>query len=119
MTKERTFQKKLTVENFKEVKASNLNQAGRANVGKQIKETATITAEVFYTPKGFRCEVLMLSPVFAWDFNQACRIEGICDTTPDGDLQDKNFETMLAAMHFVTRRLRRLGWDPLDNWHDK
>jgi len=117
--KERTFEKKLMIENFRELKATSLNQAGKPNVGKAVKETATVTTEVFYTPAGFRCEVFMVSPIYAWDFNQACRIEGIGESHPEGDLQDKNFETALAAMHFITRRLRRLGWDPVDNWHDK
>lgn len=117
MTKERTFQKKLSIDNFKET--SNLSQAGKSNCGKSVKELASVITEVFYTPKGFRCDVTMLSPVYAWDFLQACRMFGIAEATPDGDLQDKNFETMLAAMHFITRRLRRLGWDPLDGWHDQ
>lgn len=118
MIKERTFVKKLTIDNFKELKAANLHQAGKGNAGKTIKETATIVAEAFYTPKGFRCEVLMHSPIYAWDFDHACRIEGIGVATPDGDLVDKNFETILAAMHFITRRLRRLGWEPVNAWHD-
>lgn len=118
MIKERTFHKKVTIDNFKELKVSSLHLAEKGNSGKAVRETATVTAEVFYTPKGFRCEA-ELPDLFTWDFSQACRIIGISEALPDGDLLDKNFETMLAAMHFITRRLRKLGWEPQDNWHDR
>jgi len=118
MAKERIFQKKLTIANFKTVKASALAQAGRTNVGKTVREVAEMIAEVYYTPRGYRIEVHAISPVPLWDESQMVRLEGCSDECPEGDLVEKNFESQLAAMHFITRRFKKLGWDPVGKWLD-
>ena len=86
--------------------------------GKIVKKDAGLIVQTFYTPRGFCCEVALLSPVDVWDSEQYCRIEGVGEKTPEGDLLDHTFDTMLAAMHFITRRLKKLGWEPLDAWSD-
>jgi len=118
MFKERVFQKRLTIQNFRSIESSDLSQAGKNKKGKLIKKDAGLLAQVFYSPRGFCCELDQLSPIDVWDSEQYCRIEGISDKTPEGDLLDHTFDTMLAAMHFITRRLKKLGWEPLDTWCD-
>lgn len=117
MFKERVFQKSLTVQNFRLLASSDLEQSGKKK-GRALKKDAGLVAQVFYTPRGFCCELEPLSPVDVWDSEHYCRIEGITEKTPDGDLSDHSFDTMLAAMHFITRRLKKLGWEPLDTWTD-
>jgi hypothetical protein len=116
MFKERIFRKKVTVSNFKIATAAHLEQPNKKIRGKNYKTEAEIVAQVFYTPRGFCCEVELFSPLDTWDTEQYCRIEGINEESPEGDLLDKNFDTILAAQHFVTRRLKRLGWEPLGDW---
>ena len=118
MAKERIFQKKLTLANFKAVKAGALAQAGKPNTGKAVREMAEMIAEVYYTPRGYRIEVHAISPVPLWDDNQMSKIEGYTDELPEGDLLEKNFDSQLAAMHFITRRFKRLGWNPVGKWLD-
>lgn len=117
MFKERIFKKNLTIQNFKVLNPSNFDQIGEKK-GKSLKRDAEIVVQVFYTPRGFCCEVDPLSPIDIWDLEQYCRIEGINEENPGGDLLDYNFDTILAAMHFITRRLKKLGWEPLDAWSD-
>ena len=118
MGKERVFQKKLAISNFKALRGSALSEAGKPNIGKIVRELAEMIAEVYYTPKGYRVEMHAISPVPLWDEAQMNKIEGITAELPEGDLMEKNFDSMLAAMHFITRRLKKLGWDPLGKWLD-
>ena len=117
MFKERIFRKSITVENFRLVPKEALT-AGSSNKGKALKKDAELIAQVYYTPRGFACEIEHFNPLDTWNVEQFCRIEGINEETPEGDLAEKYFDTKLASMHFITRRLKKLGWDPLDNWHD-
>lgn len=118
MAKERIFQKKLTIANFKALKTAALAQAGKPNIGKRVREMAEMITEVFYTPKGYRIEVHAISPVPLWDENQMIKIEGQSEAQPEGDICEKNFDSQLAAMHFITRRFKRLGWEPVGKWMD-
>ncbi len=116
MCKERPFQKKISINNFKLINEDNLRNAEQEK-GKSLTEEAMLVAEVFYTPKGYRGEIHEGNPIRVWDSEQADRIFGISKDRPDGDLCEKNFATELAAMHFLTRRLKKLGWEPLsDSW---
>jgi hypothetical protein len=117
MCKERLFTKNITISNFRLVDGENLENPNKFEQGKPLTEEALIVAEVFYAPKGFRAEIHAESPLHVWDEEHAKRLFGISEENPNGDLREKNFETALAAMHFLTRRLKRLGWDPLDSWH--
>ncbi|RJR08376.1 hypothetical protein C4588_05595, partial [Candidatus Parcubacteria bacterium] len=67
---------------------------------------------------GHGLSVQFISPLMVWDFEQACKINGISETNPEGDLTDKNFPTELSAMHFITRRLSKLNWEPVGVWND-
>jgi len=118
MFKERIFRKKITIQNFKLIDTDNMNYVEKTNKGKLFKKDSELVAQVFYTPKGYVCEVEQFTPLDTWDSEQYCKIEGVSDESPEGDLLDKNFDTLLAAMHFITRRLKRLGWEPLDGWCD-
>ena len=118
MFKERVFQKNITIQNFKLLPPSDLSNAGKKK-GVSIYKEAELVVQVFYTPKGFCCEVGHVVPLDVWDSEQYCRIEGVSDKTPEGDLLDHTFDTLLAAMHFITRRLKKLGWQPLDVWVDE
>lgn len=112
------FQKSLNIDNFKSLKTDQLVNAGKRGFGKVVKSNAQVIAEVFYTPKGYRAEIHFISPIDLWDAQQALKLQGIADNTPEGDLFDTNFETVLAAMHFITRRLKRLGWSPITKWEE-
>lgn len=118
MPKERVFQKSLTISNFKSLKNDLLPTAGKRGAGKAVKSNAQVIAEVYYTPKGYRSEIHFISPVEVWDEQQASKLLGIDDKFPEGDLFDSNFDTILAAMHFITRRLKRLGWSPVSKWEE-
>lgn len=118
MLKERIFRKTVAIENFRLVKDNEINEAGKTIKGKVFKTDAELVAQVYYTPRGYSCEIEYFSPIDAWNSELFCRIEGINEESPEGDLPEKYFETKLAAMHFITRRLKRLGWDPLDGWHN-
>lgn len=118
MPKERIFQKKLTISNFKALKTASLPQAGKPNIGKRVREMAEMIAEVLYTPRGYRVEVHAISPVDLWDEQQMSKIEGQSEEQPEGDIMEKNFDSQLAAMHFITRRFKRLGWEPVGKWQD-
>jgi len=117
MCKERLFSKNLTINNFRLVDEKVLKDPSILNEGKPLVEEALIVAEVFYAPKGFRAEIHVESPLHVWDEENSRRLFGMSNDNPNGDLREKNFETSLAAMHFLTRRLKRLGWSPIDNWH--
>ena len=116
MCKERTFQKKIAIENFCLLKVSDLKEAGKPNIGKKLKEIAEIIVEIFYTPKGYCIDICEIAPLHIWDFDQMCKIQGISEDHPEGDLQEMYFSTMKSAMHFVTGRLKTLGWAPDGNW---
>jgi hypothetical protein len=118
MFKERIFRKTINIDNFRLVPKEALAAAGSSNKGKVLKKDAELIAQVYYTPQGFSCEIEHFNPIDTWSVEQFCRIEGIDEESPEGDLVEKYFDTKLAAMHFITRRLKRLGWDPLDNWHN-
>jgi len=117
MIKERIFRKKLAIDNFRLITEKEFQAAGKSCKGKQLKQDAELIAQVFYTPRGYCCEIEHFSPLDIWSSEQFCRIEAISDSSPEGDLIENYFDTKLAAMHFITRRLKRLGWEPLDNWH--
>jgi hypothetical protein len=117
MFKERIFRKSLTIQNFRILNPSEFDQI-QEKKGKCLKQDAELVVQVFYSPRGYCCEIEQLSPIDTWDAEQYCRIEGINEENPEGDLLDHNFDTILAAMHFITRRLKKLGWDPLDAWSD-
>lgn len=117
MSKKRTFEKKISVQNFKTIRTDLLLKSDNLT-GKPIKEIAELAVEVFFTPKGYRVDVQLMSPIIVWDFEQTCKIKGITESNPEGDLTDKNFPTELSAMHFITRRLSKLGWEPTDVWED-
>jgi hypothetical protein len=117
MIKERIFRKKIIVDNFllltkEEIAEDSLDKA------KPLKKEAELVAQIHYTPRGYFCEVEQFSPMDVWNEDLFCKIEGINDGSPEGDLSEKFFDTKLASMHFITRRLKRLGWDPLDGWHN-
>lgn len=118
MSKVRIFTKDIEIKNIKLVSEKDLNDLTEesVNVGTPLEVNAGILAEVFYTPKGWRSEVHMLTPLFAWDFEEMCVLYGFSNDFPEGDLQDKNFDTMKASMQFLTRRLRKLGWEPDEEW---
>ena len=116
MCKERTFQKKITVENFKIIKAANLKDAGKPNFGRSFREVAEIIVEIYYTPRGYCVDVCEIAPLHLWDFDQFCKIQGISDEHPEGDLQEMNFNTMKSAMHFITGRFKEMGWTPDGKW---
>ena len=116
MFKIRSFRKNIIIQNFKIASAANLDQIEKKIKGKNFKTEAEIVAQVFYTPRGFCCEIEVFSPLDTWDAEQYCRIEGINEDSPEGALLDKNFDTILAAQHFITRRLKRLGWEPEGDW---
>lgn len=118
MCKERLFQKQVTINNFKLVNLADLDKAGKSVEGELLTEEALILAEVFYTPKGYRGEIHAENPIRTWDLDHAKRLLGISNEFPEGDLKEKNFETALAAMQFLTKRLKRLGWEPLTNWQN-
>jgi hypothetical protein len=117
MLKERIFRKDLKVKNVKIVSKEDLQKEDLQS-GKTLKQEAELIAQVFYTPRGYSCELIYCSPVDTWDFDLFCRIEGISEEIPEGDLTEKHFDTTMAAMHFITRRLNRLGWDSLGKWFD-
>jgi hypothetical protein len=117
MSKKRTFEKKITVQNFKAVKTDTLLKSDYLT-GKGIKELAKIVVEIFFTPRGYLVDVELVSPVIVWDFEQACKIKGITESNPDGELADQSFASELAAMHFITRRLSKLGWEPNGVWEE-
>jgi len=117
MPKRRTFEKKLAIQNFKSVKTEQLLKSDTLS-GKAIKELVEIVVEVLFTPRGYRVDTQLLSPMIVWDFEHTCKLKGITETNPEGDLTDKNFPTELAAMHFVTRRLSTLGWKPINVWEE-
>ena len=116
MCKERTFQKKITVENFKIIKAANLGDAGKPNFGRSFRELAEVIVEIYYTPRGYCADLCEISPLHLWDFDQFCKIQGISEEYPEGDLQEMNFDTMRSAMHFITGRFKELGWSPDGKW---
>lgn len=115
MSKSRTFEKLLTIENFRLAKKEVLARNAKLT-GKSVRETVTIIVEVIFTPRGYRVEIQLDSPLIVWDFEQACKLKGITETNPEGDLIDKNFPTELSAMHFITRRLSKLGWAAVNSW---
>jgi hypothetical protein len=117
MSKKRTFEKKVTVQNFKSIRTDLLLKSDNLS-GKGIKELAELVVEVFFTPKGYRAEAHLISPIIVWDFEQTCKIKGITESNPEGDLTDKNFPSELSAMHFITRRLSKLNWEPTGVWED-
>ena len=118
MCKERIFHREVKVNNFKLIPADMMADAGKTEFGDSLVEEAVVIAEVFYTPKGYRGEIHEDSPIRVWDEGLSKRLHGVSKDRPDGDLAEKNFDTALAAMHFLTRRLRKLGWEPLEAWHD-
>lgn len=115
MLKERIFSKSITLDNFKIASLKDLGGSKRPK-GRPFKKEAELIAQVFYTPRGFSCGVEHFSPIDVWSGEQFCRIEGVNEESPEGDLNEKYFDTKLAAMHFITKRLKRLGWDPMDSW---
>ena len=117
MSKKRIFKKKITIQNFKTVKTDVLLKTDNFT-GKSVKELTEIAVEIFFTPRGYRVDIHLLSPIIVWDFGQMCDIKGITENNPEGDLTDKNFNSELAAMHFATRRLAKLGWEPNEAWED-
>jgi len=117
VAKERIFQKKVVIDNFRVVRRDQLKLDDLS--GRAVKEIAEIIAEVYYTPKGYRTELHFISPLVIWDFEQMCKLNGVSDKNPDGDLSEKNFSTELSAMHFLTKRLGKLGWKPTDGWRDE
>lgn len=117
MSKRRTFEKKITIQNLKLIKEDQLLKSDSLT-GKAVRETAEIEVEIFFTPRGFRIEIHLNSPMLVWDFEQTCKIKGITESNPEGDLTDKNFATELSAMHFITRRLSKLGWEAIGVWED-
>jgi hypothetical protein len=118
MCKERTFHREIQINNFKLVTEKDLSEAGKTEFGEPLVEEALLTAEVFYTPKGYRGEIHEESPVQVWDNEHYRRIKAISEDKPNGALAEKNFETPLAVMHYLTRHLKKLGWEPLDAWHE-
>jgi len=117
MSKKRTFEKKIIIQNFKAIRTDLLLKTDNLS-GKNVKELASIIVEIFFTPRGYRADIQLVSPIIVWDFEQTCEIKGISESNPEGDLTDKNFASELAAMHFVTRRLSKLGWQPSGVWED-
>lgn len=115
MSKKRTFEKKVTVQNFKTIRTDLLLKSDNLS-GKAVKELAELVVEVFFTPKGYRADVHLISPIIVWDFEQTCKIKGITESNPEGDLTDKNFPSELSAMHFISRRIQKLGWSPVGPW---
>lgn len=116
MAKERVFTRQTTVKNFRQIKPELLPLAGRSRKGRQYSELAELIAEVYFTPMGYRAEIHFITSMEVWDKEHADKVMGICQETPFGDLDRKNFETPTAAMQFVTRRLKKLGWDPVGRW---
>jgi len=116
MCKERTFQKKITVQNFQILKKTNLKDAGKPNFGRKLREIAEVIVEIYYNPKGYCIDVCEIAPLHLWDFDQYCKLQGISDEFPEGDLPELNFNTMKSAMHFVTKRFKEFGWSPEGNW---
>lgn len=117
MSKKRCFKKRIIIQNFKVIKTEQLLRSDNLT-GKSLKEVATVEVEIFFTPKGFRIEIHLISPMLVWDFEQTCKIKGITESNPEGDLTDENFDTELSAMHFITRRLSKLGWEAEGVWTD-
>ena len=117
MCKERTFYKTIKVNNFRIIDRSLFNDVQSLTEGDSFSEEVILLAEVFYTPKGYRGVLHEDFPLAIWDADHAKRLYGITKDKPEGDLEEKNFDTSLAAMHFLTRRLKKLGWEPLDSWH--
>lgn len=118
MFKERLFKKDITIQNFRLLDPADFSTTKTTTAGKPLKIESGLIAQVYYTPRGYSCEVDPINPLDVWDAEHYCRVEGINEKSPDGDLQDYYFDTMLAAMHFITRRLKKLGWDPIDSWSD-
>jgi len=114
--KERTFQKKITVDNFKLVNEAQFKDIGKAKAGRTLKEIVEVIVEIYYTPLGYCIDLCEIAPLHLWDFDQFCRLQGISDDFPEGDLSEMNFETMKGAMHFITRRFKDLGWEPDGKW---
>ena len=119
MFKCRIFQKSLIVDNFKAIKPNALKELTNLEAGKAVRELAEISAEVHFTPRGYRVAIDEISPVPIWNFESWSKICGISEDIPEGDIEEMNFDTLKAAQHFFTRRLKQLGWKPYDKWTDE
>jgi len=112
----RLFYKEFQVNNF----VACVFKDERVSLKKKTpRQLAQIIAEVYFTPRGWRVEVHQLTehPIHTWDEKHACKLYGMTDELPEGDLREMNFKTLRGGMQFITKRLKSLGWEPEDDWH--
>lgn len=115
MAKKRTFLKKVVIKNFKLVANDSILRSDKLT-GKILKEEVELLVRIHFTPKGYCLDLQFDPSLIVWDFDHLCKIKGVSEINPEGDLTDKNFTTELSAMHFISRRLSKFGWKPLEPW---
>jgi len=79
-------------------------------------EIGEIVCEVYYTPRGWRGDIHLMSPIDIWDADHVQKLYGVRPNELRGDLYEKIFESTVPAMQYMTKRLKTLGWEPIDTW---
>jgi len=108
------FTKKFKLKNFQPAEIFETGQFKPKNEAQEID--GELMCEIFYTPIGWRVDVHLLSPLDIWDIEHVQKLFGIKANNLHDDLFEKTFDTASPAMQFITKRLKGLGWEPVDTW---
>lgn len=113
-SKIRIFNKKFVLKDFQPADISDLHNLV---IKKELHtEIGEIVCEVFYTPRGWRGDIHLMSPIDIWDPGHVQQLYGVKADRLRGDLYEKSFESAVPAMQYMTKRLKTLGWEPIDTW---